>query len=110
MALFEEQRGYKNKGNGDNYNKIQKVIRTNMRTAKNEWLKHQWEELEQLQRIHDDFNLHRKIKETAGVYRKSPFSNVENDQEELAQDDQQRKIIFTFVPMKDLLLRRQRPL
>jgi len=33
-----------------------------MRTAKNEWLKQQCEELEQLQRIHDDFNLHRKIK------------------------------------------------
>jgi len=45
------------------------------------------EELEQLQRIHDDFDLHRKIQETAGVYRKSPFSNVENDQGELAQDD-----------------------
>jgi len=56
------------------------------------WLKQQCEELEQLQRIHDDFNLHRKIKETAGVYRKSPFSNVENDQRKLVQDDQQRKI------------------
>jgi len=50
--------------------------------------------LGQLPRIHDDFNLHRKIKKTAEVYRKSPFSNVENDQEELAQHDQQRKIIW----------------
>jgi len=65
-----------------------KVIRTKIRTAKNEWLKQQCEELEQLQRIHDDFNLHGEIKETARVYRKSPFSNAENDQEELAQDDQ----------------------
>jgi len=54
----------------------------------------QCEELEQLQRIHDDFNLHRKIKETAGVYKKILFSNVENDQGELAQGDQQRKIIW----------------
>jgi len=37
--------------------------------------------------IHDDFNLHRKINETAVV------CNVENDQGELAQDDQRRKII-----------------
>jgi len=48
----------------------------------------------ELQRIHDDFNLHRKTIETTGVYRKSPFSNVENDQGELAQDDQHRKIIW----------------
>jgi len=63
LVLFEERRGYKNKGNGDNYKTIQKVIRTKIRTAKNEWLKEQCEELE-LQRIHDVFNLHRKIKET----------------------------------------------
>jgi len=36
LALFEERKGYKNKGNGDNYTKIQKVIRTKIRTAKNE--------------------------------------------------------------------------
>jgi len=54
LALFEARRGYKNTGNGDNYKKIQKVIKTKIRTAKNEWLKQQYEELEQLQRIHDD--------------------------------------------------------
>jgi len=32
LALFEGRRGYKNKGNGDNYKKIQKVIRTKIRT------------------------------------------------------------------------------
>jgi len=57
LALFEERRGYKNKENGDNYKKIQKVIKTKIRTAKNEWLKQQREELEQLQRIHDDFEM-----------------------------------------------------
>jgi len=39
-------------------------------------------------------NLHRQIKEAAGVYRKSLFSNVENHQGELEQDDHQRKIIW----------------
>jgi len=34
------------------------------------------------------------MKEAAGVYRKRPFSNIENDQGELAQYDQQRKIIW----------------
>jgi len=51
LALFEERKGYKYKGNGDNYKKIQKVLRTKIRTTKNEWLKQQCEELEQPQRI-----------------------------------------------------------
>jgi len=86
---LRNEKGTRTKGMVMNYKKIQKVIRTKIKTAKNEWLKQQQcEELEQLERIHNDFNLHRKIKETAVV------CNVENDQGELAQDDQQRKIIW----------------
>jgi len=33
---FEERKGYKHKGNGDNYKNIQNVIRTKIRSAKNE--------------------------------------------------------------------------
>lgn len=94
LELFEERRKYKNERNQGKYTDTQKVIRKKIRAAKNNWLKQQCEELERLQKLHDDFSLHKKIKETAGIYRKKTFSNIENDQGEIAQDDHQKKTIW----------------
>lgn len=50
--------------------------------------------MEHLQEQHDEYNLHKKIKEAAGVYRKQTFSNIQNDQGQMAQDNVQRKAIW----------------
>ncbi|XP_030759769.1 uncharacterized protein LOC115885121 [Sitophilus oryzae] len=69
LLLMDERRKYKNKTDGM-YKDIQRLIRTKIRIAKNKWLKRECSELEQLQNQHDNFNLHKKLKETAGIYKK----------------------------------------
>ena len=94
MEMFEERRKYKNQGNRDKYRETQTIIRRAIRTAKNKWLREQCEEMEYLQEHHDEYNLHKKIKETAGIYRKKILSNIQNEQGQTAEDNDQKKAIW----------------
>lgn len=94
LKMFEERRKYKNQGSRDKYRTLQNTIRRAVRSAKNKWLREQCEEMERLQKQNDDYNLHKKIKEAAGVYRKQTFSNIQNEKGQMAQDNAQRKSIW----------------
>lgn len=72
-------------------NKVAKYYKKSVGAAKNQWLKEQCEEIGHLQERHDEYNSH--IKETAGVNRKQTFSNIRNEQGQVAQDDAQKKVI-----------------
>lgn len=56
---------------------MENTIRRTIRTAPNKWLQEQ----------HDEYNLHTKIKEAAGVYKKHTFFNIQNEQREMTQDN-----------------------
>ena len=94
LAMFEDRRKYKCQGNQNEYRRLQNAIRREIRVAKNRWLKEQCEELERLQERHDDYNLHRKLKEVAGIYRKVTFSNIQDEQEQMAHDIGEKKAIW----------------
>ncbi|KAK9882574.1 hypothetical protein WA026_022202 [Henosepilachna vigintioctopunctata] len=94
LSLMDERRNFKTQRNQENYRKIQKQIRTKIRIAKNEWLKHKCEVIERLQTLNDDFNLHKKLKEAAGIYRKRNFATITNEYNEIASDISTRKTIW----------------
>ncbi|XP_065368794.1 uncharacterized protein LOC135961229 [Calliphora vicina] len=64
------------------YWELNKEIRTATRAAKNALLNRQCQEIEVLQNLHDDFNLHKKLKEAAGVYKRSSASILYDDNNE----------------------------
>lgn len=93
LSFMDERRKFKNLANKDSYQKVQKLIKAKIRIAMNEWLKHECETIEKLQTRHDDFNLHKKMKEMAGIHRKRDFSSITNENNEIACDTNARKII-----------------
>lgn len=52
------------------YGRIHKIIRSMIRRAKSEWMKQECQQIEILQQRHDTHGEHKKLKETAGAYRK----------------------------------------
>ncbi|XP_030747721.1 craniofacial development protein 2-like [Sitophilus oryzae] len=83
LLLMDERRKAKN--NKDKYRDLQRQIRSKIRIAKNEWLKKECREIEQLQHKHDDFNLHKKLKETAGVF---------NENNQIVLNDNEKRQIW----------------
>lgn len=69
LTLMEQRRKYKNR-NTELYNQTHRLIKVKIKEAKEKWLQNCCEEIEELQRKHDDFNLHKKIKLMAGTQRK----------------------------------------
>lgn len=66
MNLMERRRLIKE--NQMEYKKIQTTIKREIRTAKQNWMKEKCVELESLMLKHDLFNIHRKVREIAGLY------------------------------------------
>lgn len=87
---MDKHRTYKNQTDQRRYNETQKKIRAKIRIAKNMWLKQECDEIENLQTLHDDFNVHKNLKETAGIYRKRTFSAIA-DENKIANDIQEKK-------------------
>ncbi|KAK9889485.1 hypothetical protein WA026_004765 [Henosepilachna vigintioctopunctata] len=88
LSLMDERRKFKTQRNQENYRKIPKQIRTKIRIANNEC-----------------FNLHKKLKEVAGIYRKRNFATITNENNEIESHEKQfGKIISeTYSRMKELL-------
>ncbi|XP_073823143.1 uncharacterized protein [Musca autumnalis] len=80
--------------NFERYWEINKEIRIATRIAKNEQLKRKCEEIEALQTLHDDFNMHKKLKETAGIYKRKPPSILFDDNNQAVFEISQRKQIW----------------
>ena len=74
--------------------KYPKTNKKKIRIAKNEWLQHECVEIERLQTLHDNFNLHKKLKETSGIYEKTKFSAIMDENGEIPKDNQERMVIW----------------
>lgn len=94
LSLMNDRRKYKNRTDESNYKHIQKLIRTKIRLTKNVWLKQECEDIEKLQKLHDDFNLHKKLKEMVGIYRKKNFSMIVNEENKIVTSIREKKIIW----------------
>lgn len=89
LKLMEERRKYKNNDH-ETYTRIHRVIRKKIKQAKETWLQESCKEIEHLQSIHDDYNLHKKLKEHSGIYRKKQVSILRNDNGETLLTSEQR--------------------
>lgn len=76
LQMMEERR--KAKGDGIRYNSIQRQINQEIRTAKEYWLRQQCEEIELLEKKHDLFNMHKKIREAAGIYKSNTVGKLQD--------------------------------
>lgn len=96
LSLMDDRRNYKNRADHNGYEHIQGLIKANnkIKMAKNKWLKRECEEIEKLQVLHDDFNLHKKLKKIAGIHRGKNFSLIINEKNEMVRDIQEKKIIW----------------
>lgn len=79
IELMDERRKHKNK-NVETYNSIDRKIKKEIRTAKEQWAADQCEEIESLEKKHDYFNLHRKVKEAAGMFKPKTVGCLRDDQ------------------------------
>lgn len=70
LSFMDDRRNYKNRVDYNGYEHIQRLIKANnkIKMTKNQWLKRECEEIEKLQALHDDFNLHKKLKKIAGIH------------------------------------------
>lgn len=97
LQIMEDRR--KQRGiNDTEYKRLHKLLKRKIRDAKNEWLLKQCEELEHLQAIHDDFNLHKKLKELNNCKHKTSSNILFNEQNEIVTEaDMKKEIWATYV-------------
>lgn len=92
LNLMEQRR--KQKQHPDKYKKIQKNIRKKIREAKENELKEQCEEIEFYQSRYDDFNVHRKVREATGRFRKKVCGKLIDEHGRLIIDKDEKKDIW----------------
>ena len=73
--LISERRKFKNR-NEQQYKNVNKTIKQKIKEAKELGLSEKCAEIERLEKQHDTFNIHRKIKEAAGIYKKKDIGNI----------------------------------
>ncbi|XP_055390541.1 craniofacial development protein 2-like [Condylostylus longicornis] len=78
LQMMEKRRTFKNKNSAE-YRSIHHQIRSSIKKAKTDWLSKECSEIERLQQNHNDFNLHKKVKEVSGVYRRSHTTTLRNE-------------------------------
>ncbi|XP_075151162.1 uncharacterized protein LOC142225273 [Haematobia irritans] len=93
LNLMDQRRKYKNV-NYELYWELNREIQASIRIAKNEYFKAQCLEIERLQKLHDDFNLYRKLKETAGAHRKTSSTVLYNSNNKPVFDIDEKKILW----------------
>lgn len=75
LGLMDKRRIFKNKCE-QQYKTIQRQIRNKIRVAKENFYKTKCEEIEELQQKHDSFNIHKKVKELAGLQRRNRLNTL----------------------------------
>ena len=78
LQLMGERRKYKNKDQ-QKYKELQSKIKLEIKIAKEQWMTNRCAEVEELLKKHDNFNLHKKLKETGNIYHKSVISKLYNN-------------------------------
>lgn len=92
LKLMEERRKHKN--NNPVYKQIQRELQRKIREAKQKELEEKCQEIEDLQRKYDEFNVHKKVREITGKHKKKVVGKLLNDKGELIID--RRKIQETW--------------
>ncbi|XP_055384420.1 uncharacterized protein LOC129614059 [Condylostylus longicornis] len=93
IELMNERRKYRNI-DPVKYKQLNGTIQRKIRWAKTEWLNQQCQEIERLQQVHDDFNLHKKLKEASGIYRKKTSSILVNKEDKVVFDIEEKKQVW----------------
>lgn len=88
LNLMEKRRQYRNK-NEIEYKRVHGEIKRKIRQAKVEWFSQECEEIEEYDRKHDTFHLHKKIKETAG-HQRQMGNNIRDENGDLIFETKQR--------------------
>lgn len=70
FIIMNERRKHTNNADHSNYKNFHELIKIKIKIAKNGWLRQKCIKIEQLQSKHDHLNLHKKLKETAGFFRR----------------------------------------
>uniref|UniRef100_A0A8D8W5N2 Craniofacial development protein 2 n=2 Tax=Cacopsylla melanoneura TaxID=428564 RepID=A0A8D8W5N2_9HEMI len=74
LDLMEERRLCK--GRPNDYRNMKILVRRKIREAKEKEVKERCEEIEALQKKHDSYNMHRKVKEATGSFKKKQKGNL----------------------------------
>jgi hypothetical protein len=86
LEMMEQRRQCKIRQDEVGYRNIHSQIRKEIIAAKEIWMTTLCTEAESLYKLGDSFNLHKKIKEIAGVFKKKQVTGIHNDQNELITD------------------------
>uniref|UniRef100_A0A8D8Z356 Craniofacial development protein 2 n=1 Tax=Cacopsylla melanoneura TaxID=428564 RepID=A0A8D8Z356_9HEMI len=92
LELMEERR--LNKGKAEEYRRIQKNIRRKIREAKDKEHKEKCDEIEFHQSRFDSFNVHRKVREVTGKYRKNGSGKLMDEDGNLIMSTEEKKKIW----------------
>ena len=79
LQLMNERRQHKNRSE-EEYRKVHRLITKRIKEAKEAWLSERCEEIETLDKKHDTFNVHKKIKEAAGLFKRKTMSIITDNQ------------------------------
>jgi hypothetical protein len=93
LQLMEERRLEKNR-DVNRCRELNMQINEMIKQAKEEWLQEQCIEIELLQAMHKDRELHEKIKRTVGVAKRKPQINVVNDKSIIELEAANKKKIW----------------
>lgn len=84
LQLMEDRRLQKN--NKENYYGINRIIKREIKKAKEKWINEQCSEIETLERKHDSFHLHKKIKVMTHTYKRKTPAKLIDDNNKLVID------------------------
>lgn len=93
LILMDERRQYR-QNNREEYKRLHRLIQTKIRQAKTKYINTECAEIERLQRIHDDLNVHKKIKETTGTNKQSNNHLLVNDTNNIIIDLKEKAKLF----------------
>ncbi|KAF6202362.1 hypothetical protein GE061_004761 [Apolygus lucorum] len=88
LHLMEQRRLVKK--NSDAYKALQVRIRSSVRHAREEWISAQCEEIELLSEMHDDFNLHKKVRDFTSIGKKNHPSVVVGEDGKMATTQEEK--------------------
>lgn len=89
--LVTEKRKHR-KRNEEHYRTINKQVEQEVIKAKGKCLAKKCDDIEYLEEQHDSFDLHRKIKETTGMYKKINIGNITNKNKKILSDQPEKVI------------------
>jgi hypothetical protein len=98
LNLFEERRMAATKKNRTQYQQIQQKLRRKIREAKANLMKEKRERIEQLQKLHDEYHIHKELQMMAGLYKPRKLMMLYNtDRKPIIEEKEIRTVWETYV-------------